>query len=559
MSGKQFHFLSPSVAGVVADQKVAAAARSEARSHAAKVSYPEEHRVQRRSTGARLSAKESPLKQGRAGSKDSQSDQQSDTSSSESITSSQTNVSNNPKGHTTGQPNGARVKVLKFRQYERKDRSRKKAVPKANPTPAKVPRAISKSTLDPFVKASISLSVPDEHLLHLYLSTVPDEVYGKSSGSASEVVREGTLAVIARNDIVLMWLLLTIESQVVSFQPSKMDKRLSILTRRAQAYKLMKEKLDNDANASLDFAFTVSVASSCEMRMGNLTGAEQHIAAVKKLLSLHGGSIAVRTITYPLGLMVVNSLVELGRPGLFNSRLDLRDKLRTMTCRLHDYQAWNHSLRSEISPHSPMSIQNCLSPSSDEDLADDSWGDALRRRTRAFSTDSALGKYVALPSTELDDATYRFLLGVLYVINTAFWDFRDSPSTSNDYLGELMKSVELSIAANFVLRAGGSKLPSLLMLMMLAHKAAKDDGRDASTSVVFHDEEVFEFVNLVMMSGPIIRMRVLSALYSWLVTSPSTVDDLFRLGDVDFNILRREVEDVWVSDQARRLANLQLS
>lgn len=391
------------------------------------------------------------------------------------------------------------------------------------------------------------------------LSTVPDELYGKSSGSASEVVREGTLAVIARNDIVLMWLLLTIESQVVSFQPSKMDRQLSILARRAQAYKLMKEKLDNDANPSLDFAFTVSVASSCEMRMGNIPGAEHHLAAVRKLLSLQGGSKAVRTLTYPLGLMVVNILVEQGRPGLFDSRQDLRDKLRKMTRRLYDYQAWNHSLRSDMSPLSPMSIQNCLSPSPDGDTAADSWRDGLRSRARAFSKDTGLGKYIALPPTEPDDATYRFLLGVLYVINTTFWAFRDSLRASNDYLGEVIKSVELSIAANFVLRAGGSKLPSLLMLMMLAHKAATDDGRDASTSVVFHDEEVFEFVNLVMMGGPTIRMRVLRSLYSWLVTSPYTVDDLVRLGDADFNILRGEVEDAWVSDQAHRLASLQLS
>lgn len=390
------------------------------------------------------------------------------------------------------------------------------------------------------------------------MSTVPDELYGKSSGSASAVVREGTLGVVANNDIVLMWLLLTVESQVVSFQPSESDRQLSILARRAQAYKLMKERLNSEASTSLDFAFTVAVAASCEIRMANAPGAEQHIGAVKKLLSLQGGSKAVRDITYPLGLMVVNILVQQGIPSLFDCREDLRGKLKSMVQRLHDYQAWNYSLRSDSSPSSPMSIQSCLSPSSDEDEPASPSLDGLMRRVRAFNKDSALGKYVALPSNEPDDATYRFLLGVHYALNTAFWDFRDSPNTSNEYLAELIKSVELSKGANFVLRAGGSKLPSLLLLMMLAHKAAADEGRSASTSIVFHDEEVFEFVNLIMMGGPGIRMRVLKALSSWLTAAAQSLNDLVRLDGVEFDVLAEEVEDTWVSDQAHRLANMQL-
>jgi hypothetical protein len=356
-----------------------------------------------------------------------------------------------------------------------------------------------------------------------------------------------------------MWLLLTVESQVVSFQPTKNDKQLSILARRAQAYKLMKERLNSEASTSLDFAFTVAVAASCEIRMANAPGAEQHIGAVKKLLSLQGGSKAVRDITYPLGLMVVNILVEQGVPSLFDCREDLRAKLKSMVQRLHDYQTWNYSLRSDSSPPSPMSIQSCLTPSSDEDELASPNLESLMRRVRAFNEGSALGKYVALPSNEPDDATYRFLLGVLYALNTAFWAFRDSPSTSNGYLAELIKSVELSKAANFVLRAGGSKLPSLLMLMMLAHKAATDEGLNASTSIVFHDEEVFEFVNLIMMGGPVIRMRVLKALSSWLTTAAQRVNELVHLDGVELDILAEEVEDTWVSDQAHRLANMQLN
>lgn len=74
-------------------------------------------------------------------------------------------------GHATDPPVGARIKAFKFKQYERKDRPRKKSVQKSSPSPAKVPRAISRSTLDPFVKPALDLSVPDEHLLHLCRSS----------------------------------------------------------------------------------------------------------------------------------------------------------------------------------------------------------------------------------------------------------------------------------------------------------------------------------------------------------------------------------------------------
>lgn len=396
-------------------------------------------------------------------------------------------------------------------------------------------------------------------LFKLDLSTIPEGLFGASSGAASEIIRSGCLSVIASNAIVLMWMLLAVESHHVSFQPNDNDRQLSILARRAEAYKLMKESLNSQAGSSLDFAFTVSMAAGVEFRLGNSPAAEQHANAVRKILSLRGGSKAVRDITDPFGLMLVSIIVDQGDPSIFECREDLRGKVKSMVQRLHKYQSWNYSLRSESSPPSPMSIQSCLTSSSDEDDFILPILDSFERRVRAFGKDSALGKYVALPSTGPDEGGYRFLLSVLYAMNTAFWDFRNSPSASNEYLRELKTSVELTTTANLVLQAGLSKLPSLLMLMMLAHQIATNKGHTAATSIVFHDEEVFEFVNLVMMGGREIRTRVLRVLLSWLTTAASSANDLILLDDNDFEVLEQEVEETWVADQARRLVDMKLT
>jgi len=388
---------------------------------------------------------------------------------------------------------------------------------------------------------------------------MPDGLFGASSGSASEIIRSRCLGVIANNAIVLMWMLLAVESHHVSFQANSNDRLLSILARRADAYKLMKESLDSQVGRSLDFAFTVSMAAGVEFRLGNSPAAQQHVKAVRKILSLRGGSKAVRDIPDPFGLMLVSILVDQGDPSLFECSEALRGKVKSIVQRLHQYQSWNYSLRSESSPPSPMSVLSILMSSSDEDEFGSPVLASFEGRVRAFGKDCPLGKYIALPPNGPDEGGYRFLLSVLYAMNTAFWDFRHSPRASNEYLSELKRSVELTKTSNLVLQAGLSKLPSLLMLMMHAHQSATNEGRASPTSVVFHNEEVFEFVNLVMMGGTKIRTRVLEALLSWLTTTASNMEDLILLDEADFETLEQEVEESWVADQARRLVNMKLA
>jgi len=54
----------------------------------------------------------------------------------------------------------------KFKQYVKKDRSKKKAPRKSPSSPPSIPEIITKSALDPFFRPAVELSVPDQHLLH---------------------------------------------------------------------------------------------------------------------------------------------------------------------------------------------------------------------------------------------------------------------------------------------------------------------------------------------------------------------------------------------------------
>lgn len=367
------------------------------------------------------------------------------------------------------------------------------------------------------------------------------------------MAHHSTVGVVATNAIVVMWLLLVIESQIVSFQPSKKDRALSILTRKSQVYKLMNDRLvDQNSSLADDYVLAVAIAGGCEHRMGNSKSAEHHVRATRELLRLRGGTKAVRDITYPLGLMVVNVFVENGVKGLWESLTDLRIKQTRLSQWVQDLQIWNHNIRKCATHTSPPGF--CYHPEPDTDFKaarDSESTDHLIRRGHAFGKGTALFSYVDVPSDNLDDAQCRFYLGVLYAINTALWAFRHSERTGNEYLKGLATAVNMSAPSNLALRAGGAKLPSLLMVLMVAHHAVEVEERNESTNAVFHVEEVFEFVEMIMMASPEVRRMVVRTLSSWLTTAITNVRDLAFISLAKLDILEGEVEDQWFSERPR--------
>jgi hypothetical protein len=112
------------------------------------------------------------------------------------------------------------------------------------------------------------------------------------------------------------------------------------------------------------------------------------------------------------------------------------------------------------------------------------------------------------------------------------------------YLDTLADASEMSSSRGFILQCFGAKLPSLLLLLMIAHYVAHSEGLDPTTEAVFADEEAFEFVELMMLASPESRDVVLKALWSWLTSETAT--DFTCLSNSKLDILLEEIEDKWL-------------
>jgi hypothetical protein len=556
MGGPRFqvHFLSPYATASPPDASSTTtkpsleAARSEARAHAARVSHPGARggRSQRSRVGAPKSATSS--------------------NSGTKPTSSYRKIKFQFHVNGAVQPSPSpTLPIVKLRvdletdentppvasQGSRKedDDDLAKIKLKAASVSPSLPREISRSALDPFVRPPFELSVPDEHLLQVYLSTVPDQIYGSAAPDVSAAIRHGTVGVVATNDLVVMWLLLVIESQVVSFQPTARDRRLSILARRSLAYRLMNERLADPKQSLTDeYIMAVAGAGASELRMGNSKGAECHIQAARKLLELRGGMKALRDITYPLGLMILNVFVQNGIGSLWKTEEELREKVAEFSRWIREVQTWNFTIR-DHSATNRKSRDGHSTPESDHDDGP-AWSQQTAR-ARAFAPKTSLSNYITLPPGDLDNEGYRFYFGILFALNRALHAFRNSDRTTTAYLAGLTCAVEMSAAHNFTLRAGGAKLPSLLLLLMIAHHAVEVGERTERTEGVFHVEEIFELLEIVMLAGRGTRMLVLRAFASWLTTPIASTADLEFVNNSKLDILAGEVEEKWLESSAR--------
>jgi hypothetical protein len=315
---------------------------------------------------------------------------------------------------------------------------------------------------------------------------------------------------------------------------------------------MMKEGLaDPEASISDQYLLAVGVAAASEHRMGNIASAGLHVQAAKRILELRGGLKAIREVTYPLGLMVVNIFVELGVDGLWKSQPELHARVTALTQWIRDAQAWNFTLRHQIAS-APTRVRDYPSPDSDGEGDQTTWliADDQSRRARAFASKTALADYITLPPAPLTEAQCRFYLSILFAINRALYAFRGCETTTNAYLTGLTAAVEMSAFHNFALRAGGAKLPSMLLLLMIAHSAVNTGSRDQQTDVVFHVEELFEIVQLVMMASPKMIFQLLTVFESWLTAPIADSSKLKFMNNPSLAIFAQEVEQTWDALQA---------
>lgn len=372
-------------------------------------------------------------------------------------------------------------------------------------------------------------------------------MFGTTSGPLSKTIQAGAYEGMAVNEIQLMWCLIAMESQGISFQITDHDRQMSILARRSYVYSLMRRQLADEKTATqTQFILSVAAAAFLEKRLGNREHSRYHRRALKKLLDFHGGAKGLRDLQYPFGLMVFNILIEIGLPEMFSYQRLLR-KLPQLRLKLKEVQTWNFNLLSNLSskPAPEMNksyLATILRPP-----------DYMTRRLLAFDKPT-LKDYILYPEGPLTESQYRFYLTVLYIINSALWAFRERYGASETYLDSLVDATELSESRGFILQCFGEKLPSLLMLLMIGHYAASSEKRNQATEAVFADEEAFEFVELMMLASQESRDVVLKALWSWL--SSSNVTELTCLSNGKMDIILEEIEEKWLENQKDRAPQL---
>lgn len=342
---------------------------------------------------------------------------------------------------------------------------------------------------------------------------IPDDIFGVSSKGVAHMIREAVVRDISTKPFTLTMVLFSAESGDLSFQPSEWDRRQSILKRRGNAYRLIRQSIvaANEAGSGLD-AFTVALATmaATEKRLGNLSISECHMRAVKKIIDMHGGLDKIREIDSARAMMLVNILIELGVPNYHDQRI-LPKTLAWLQQKLREFQAWNYWLR--LCDTSTAALPGDIEALSTE--AHRRHARHLRQWVSLFKT-PILSDYVTPPPGSLTAEEYRSYLATLFIINTAFWAFRDSSATSAIYLRDLAHAVEKSQRKESVLRCFGAKCASVTLLIMITHYAANVEGRDETTGAVFAVEEILDFVELMMRASPKSRDLLLRAMTSYL-------------------------------------------
>lgn len=355
------------------------------------------------------------------------------------------------------------------------------------------------------------------------------------------MIRSAIIGGLSTSEFSLTMVLLSIECGDVSFQPTELERQQSILRRRGRAYKLIRNYVaDAQENAKWleDFTVSLGTMAATEKRLGNTQIYEHHTRAVKKLVDLQGGLKTIRKMDPAMALMLVNILIEIGVPDLHRLH-GPSESVAHLQQKMRQFQAWNYWIRI----HDTSSIAFVSSRIDSKSTAPrQSYTNHLRHWVRKFN-DPILADYIKIPSGRMSGDEYRCYLAVLFIINTAFWAFRDSETISDIYLRDLSNSAKKSVTEDSVLRCFGTKSPTITLLIMMTHSAAGYEKPNQTTGAVFAVEELLDFVELMMRTTSQTRDIVLRALWSYL--SCLDVCDIAYLSHATLDNVAAEIEDEW--------------
>jgi hypothetical protein len=446
--------------------------------------------------------------------------------------------------------------VSVFRLQGRHERPRSSARPQmrdeAKKTKAKQPLPLDHQTLpspvlvgntilDPFLRFSVELSVPDQHLLRLYLDHAPH--CGSSAEKVDSILRGAVMQILSTNDIFTMCTLVAYEALVASCQPTPEQRKLSVLKRKTLVYSLLKSRLDSElARVTDNYILSVTAVAQLEHKLGNAKSAGYHIEAARKLLELRGGFKALRHVAFPGNLEAANAFIMVGSVGLFQSWTSVQEMPCMVVQWIKKMQAWHFAVRASTQRSSPKDLIDGAGVNCDYGIDLPHAGEhQSSQRTRLFAPGTALFDLVSLPESGRKIELDRYHLSILFFINSALHAFRDSETTTRIYLQELATVAEMNADRSDVLK-GEVHQPSFTLIQILAHNAIERGEDNEFTQAATHFDEGIFFVEVIMASNLESRICVSKTLASWLTTPMTLPADLLLMSASKLNILAEEVE-----------------
>ncbi|KAG4438014.1 hypothetical protein IFR05_006515 [Cadophora sp. M221] len=283
--------------------------------------------------------------------------------------------------------------------------------------------------LDPFLSLAGSTTLYERNLLHYYLITTPQNLYGTHISSLYCPVRERTAMFVQRCSVWLQCVLLSAE--VYKLDGVAAEESISVLFRKALLYKSVREDLSNPSTRLSDSTIDrIMMTAVAENRIGYpTTGAQKHLSVAKGLVLERGD----RFERMPITVVIVLIWLGTGKDAFLDA-----STLNTAI------DTFNSSLLAFIKPDQEK-------PSNSDITC---WRVQLgllntytQVRQRAFGSTSPLRPFVEA-SMLGPSAQFRSHIAILWILNKILWDLRHAHQNSIAFLSQLCYVVANSGATN---------------------------------------------------------------------------------------------------------------
>ncbi|KPI40474.1 uncharacterized protein AB675_7731 [Cyphellophora attinorum] len=387
--------------------------------------------------------------------------------------------------------------------------------------------SINTGPLDPFVSLTIFLSPYDRSLVHEYLLSAPQQIYGTTPKSLFCPVRISSLVGIASNEIWLRWMLYLVEHRRTQLRGESIDSSATLLRRRTANYRAMQQiiAVSDPSTLSDEVFYSLVSAGAAEFRVNRPSTATKHLEAGLMLVD------ARRKANKPLpdisttGLISCSTYIGYGVRDYFRTPEALAFAQSNVCQRLRSVQTWILAMRQQHR-HSPGVVpcgatHSLVSATSHEQSPISPPTTSypfLLRHIHAGLTASSTSLYAT-----------RTCLGILFALISTLWSCRHDELASTEYLRELEQYIRGSEAptCSTAAASGGDvrderelRLAPMTILWIVSFcgsRVQEKYGGQGRGGRLYDFWEVVEFVELVVHVGGNMAGRTREALGSWIL------------------------------------------